>query len=81
MLTHPDPEFIILEYQESETGTAELIVKKQLSLFERLPRTAEFFTDFLVHPSGKLAAASYYAGKLKIITFKAGNYSEDFDVS
>ncbi|KAF9485871.1 hypothetical protein BDN70DRAFT_870784 [Pholiota conissans] len=81
MLTHPDPEFIILEYQETEDGIAELIVKKQLSLFERLPRTAEFFTDFLIHPSGKLAVASYFAGKLKIIKLKGGNYTEDFDVS
>ncbi len=39
MLTHPDPEFIILEYKESSTGAAKLVVKKHLSLLERLPPT------------------------------------------
>jgi DNA damage-binding protein 1 len=81
MLTHPDPEFIILGYSESEEASAQLIVQKSLSLFERLPRIAEFFTDFLVHPSGKLAIVSCYAGKLKVITLKAGNFQEEFDVS
>ncbi|KDR82646.1 hypothetical protein GALMADRAFT_837022 [Galerina marginata CBS 339.88] len=81
MITHPEPEFILLEYSENEAGVAELVVKKQVSLFERLPRTAEFFTNFLVHPSGRLAVVSCYAGKLKVVTFKGGNYQEDFDVS
>jgi len=81
MLTHPDPEFIILGYSESEGAPAKLVVQKSLSLFERLPRIAEFFTDFLVHPSGKLAIISCYAGKLKVITLKAGKLQEEFDVS
>lgn len=81
MLTHPDPEFIILEYSESEETSAQLIVQKSLSLFERLPRIAEFFTDFLIHPSGKLAIISCYAGKLKVITLKAGTVQEEFDIS
>lgn len=81
MLTHPDPEFIILEYKESSTGTAELVVKKQLSLLERLPRSAEFFNDFLIHPSGKLAITSCYAAKLKVIVLRAGNFAQEFDVS
>lgn len=81
MLTHPEPELIILGYAESEEGTATLAVKKQLSLFERLPRIAEFFTGLLVHPSGKIAVVSCYAGKLKIIKLKGGSYGDDFDVS
>jgi len=81
MLTHPDPEFIILEYSESAETSAQLIVQKSLSLFERLPRIAEFFTDFLIHPSGKLAVVSCYAGKLKVITLKVGTVQEEFDIS
>lgn len=81
MITHPEPELIILTYKESEDGERRLVVKKQISLFERLPRTAEFFTDCLVHPSGRLAVVSCYASKLKIVTFKGGNYQQDFDVS
>ncbi|KIM43302.1 hypothetical protein M413DRAFT_444121 [Hebeloma cylindrosporum] len=62
-------------------ASTQLIVQKSLSLFERLPRVAEFFTDFLVHPSGKLAIVSCYAGKLKIIPLKAGKIQDEFDVS
>lgn len=80
MIAHPDPELVFLAYNEPESGNGELIVKKQLSLYERAPRPAEFFNDLLVHPSGKLAVASCYAGKLKIINLKAGAYTEDFDV-
>lgn len=81
MLTHPEPELLVLEYSESEDGVGHLSVKKQISLFERLPRVAEFFTNFIVHPTGRLAVVSCYAGKLKVVTFKGGNYQEDFDVS
>ncbi|KAF8908996.1 CPSF A subunit region-domain-containing protein [Gymnopilus junonius] len=80
MITHPEPELLVLEYTENE-GVGGLTVKKQVSLFERLPRVAEFFTNFIVHPSGRLAVVSCYAGKLKVVTFKGGNYQEDFDVS
>lgn len=81
MITHPEPELIVLAYEENEDGVGNLVSKKQISLFERLPRTAEFFTECLVHPSGRLAVVSCYAGKLKIVTFKGGKYQEDFDVS
>ncbi|KAF8895272.1 CPSF A subunit region-domain-containing protein [Infundibulicybe gibba] len=78
MIDHPDPELILFSYTESD-GT--LSIKKQLSLHERTPRQAEFFTDVVVHPSGKVAVVSCYAGKLKVVKFKAGNYESDFDVS
>ncbi|KAH9480543.1 DNA damage-binding protein 1a [Psilocybe cubensis] len=81
MITHPEPELIILAYREDENGEGKLVVNKQISLYERLPRVAEFFTDFLVHPSGRLVVVSCYASKLKIVTFKGGNYQQDFDVS
>jgi DNA damage-binding protein 1 len=79
LLAHPDPELIFLSYTESESGPAELQLTKQLSLYERTPRPAEFFNDVLVHPSGKLAVVSCYLGKLKIINLKAGRYQNDFD--
>ncbi|KAF9454820.1 hypothetical protein P691DRAFT_716708 [Macrolepiota fuliginosa MF-IS2] len=81
MLAHPDPELIFLSYAESEHGLAELQPTKHISLYERTPRPAEFLNDILAHPSGKLAVASCYAGKLKIINLKAGRYQDDFDVS
>ena len=81
MIAHPDPELIFFTYIESEGAVGELIVKKQLPLYERAPRPTEFFNDVLVHPSGQLALVSCYTGKLKIIRIKAGNYKDDFDAS
>jgi DNA damage-binding protein 1 len=81
MITHPEPELVFFSYTESETGAAELVVKKQLPLLDRAPRLSEFFNDVFVHPSGKLAGVHCYTGKLKIITLKAGSYQQDFDVS
>ncbi|KAF8630852.1 hypothetical protein AX17_005211 [Amanita inopinata Kibby_2008] len=80
MIAHPDPELIFFTYIEPEGGAAELVVKKQLALYERTPRPAEFFNDILVHPSGQLAVVSCYTGKLKIIKLKAGSHREEFDV-
>lgn len=82
LTAHPDPELIFFSYAEFEGGSAELTVNKQLQLYERTPRQAEFFNDILVHPSGKLVVVSCYTGKLKIITFKAsGRLDQEFDVS
>lgn len=81
MLAHPDPELIFLSYAETEDGVAELQLAHQLPLYERTPRPAEFFNDILVHPSGKLAVASCYVGKLKIINLRAGRYQDDFDAT
>ena len=81
MITHPEPELIFLSYVESETGTAELVVKKRLTLLDRSPRLSEFFNDLLVHPSGTLAVVHCYSGRLKVVVLKAGNYQQDFDVS
>ncbi|KAF8158252.1 mono-functional DNA-alkylating methyl methanesulfonate N-term-domain-containing protein [Crassisporium funariophilum] len=81
MIAHPEPELVFLSYSESEDGTAELTVKKQLSLLERSARVGEFFANVIIHPSGKLAVVGCYAGKLKIVNLKAGNYKDDFDVS
>jgi DNA damage-binding protein 1 len=80
MLTHPDPEFLILSYEVDKSGKGRLVVQKQIPLFERPRRMAEFFTDLIIHPSGKLAIVSCYAGKLKVVGLKGGKYVEDFDV-
>ncbi|TFK40691.1 CPSF A subunit region-domain-containing protein [Crucibulum laeve] len=81
MIAHPDPELIFFSFKLPVEETAELVADKQLSLYERTPRPAEFFNNIIVHPSGKLAVVSCYTGKLKIVTFKAGSYEQDFDVS
>lgn len=81
MLTHPEPELLLLRYNEEEGSPPSLTVDKQISLFERLPRIAEFFTDFLVHPSGELIVVSCYASKLKIINLEDGKYVGEFDVA
>ncbi|TFK20000.1 hypothetical protein FA15DRAFT_673909 [Coprinopsis marcescibilis] len=81
MTSHPDPELVFFSYKELEGGSAELVATKSLSLFERSPREAEFFNDLVVHPSGEVAVASCYVGKLKVIKLKSGGYEKDFDLS
>jgi len=81
MITHPDPELLILSFDESENNNGQLVVEKRITLFERSLRLAEFFTNFLIHPSGRLAVVSCYAGKLKVINLKGGQHTSDFDVS
>jgi len=81
MLTHPDPEILILSYEEDQSRQGRLVVQKQILLFEKPRRMSEFFTDCIIHPSGKLAIVSCYAGKLKVIGLRGGQYVEDFDVS
>lgn len=81
MITHPNPELLILSYRYDEAKGATLVVEKSISLYDRSPRLAEFLTDVIVHPSGKVAIASCYAGKLRVVTFKAGKFIDDFDVS
>ena len=81
MLTHPNPELLLLSYREVDGAAPTLVVDKTISLYERTLRVAEFFTNVIVHPSGKVAVASCYAGKLKVILFKGGRIVEHFDVS
>ncbi|KAF9561348.1 hypothetical protein CPC08DRAFT_689138 [Agrocybe pediades] len=81
MITHPEPELLILKYSKDGDGIAHLELAKSIPLFERLPRVAEFFNNVLVHPSGKQAIVSCYATKLKVITFSGGEYVSDFDAT
>lgn len=80
LLGHPDPELIVLSLDEPAEGQSQLAIRKQLSLYERY-RSAEFFNDIIVHPSGKVVVASCYAGKLKVVSFRGGIYVQDFDIS
>lgn len=81
MITHPNPELIFLSYEEPTSGKGRMVVQKKFPLVERSPRSSEFLNDFIVHPSGKVIIVNCYAGKLKVIMLKGGQYVEDFDVS
>jgi DNA damage-binding protein 1 len=81
MTDHPDPELIFLKYETSDTEPRRLVRIKQLSLYERSPRPAEFYNNALVDPNGQLVVVSCYAGKLKFILLKNGNYHSDLDLS
>lgn len=81
MTSHPDPELVFFSYKETESGGSELTVQDTLSLYERSPREAEFYNDLIIHPSGTVAIASCYVGKLKVIKLKAGGYVDNFDFS
>ncbi|KAG2010117.1 pre-mRNA-splicing factor rse1, variant 2 [Coprinopsis cinerea AmutBmut pab1-1] len=79
MTSHPDPELVFFSYRDNVEGGAQLKVTKSLSLYERSSRTAEFFNDLLIHPSGTLAIASCYVGKLRIVKLEGGDWVEDYD--
>lgn len=84
MLDHPDPELIFLEYIMSNNGAkdiAELKTLKYLSLYERSIRHAEFFQDIILDPSGNIAIASCYVGKVKVLILQGGSFEREFDVS
>ncbi|GLB38302.1 putative CPSF A subunit region [Lyophyllum shimeji] len=80
LLGHPEPELILLTYTEDSAGIGELKATKQLSLYDRISEIAEFCTDVVVHPSGKLAVVSCYKKRLRVVTFKSGVYDKNFDV-
>ncbi|KAF5362887.1 hypothetical protein D9758_007154 [Tetrapyrgos nigripes] len=82
LLDHPDPELLFLTYTETEAGSGKLekIVQEIIQLDERGSRPSEFFTDVLVHPSGKFAVVSVYAGRLKVVTLSDGSYYAHSDV-
>ena len=76
---HPDPKLILLEYH-TDKGTPELTETWSSSLYDRHARHAEYLNDIIVHPAGRAAIVSCYAGKLKVVTFKNGKVDSDFDV-
>lgn len=74
---HPDPRVILLEYKPDPA----LVERKTVSLHDRNSRIAEFLNDLWVHPSGTLAIASAYAGRLTVLTLSNGTIQTDFHVS
>ncbi|KAH9942902.1 CPSF A subunit region-domain-containing protein [Amylocystis lapponica] len=80
MTDHPDPKLIVLGYAV-ESGSVSLTSKGHVSLHDRYGRQAEFVTDVFVDPSGQVAVASCYGGKLKVVQFENGMISNAFDVS
>jgi DNA damage-binding protein 1 len=78
---HPDPELFFLSYRGSRSGAPELVTTKHLSLYERSPRPAEFFTGIVMDEFGEYAMVSCYASKLKCLVFQNGGYGQDFDIS
>lgn len=80
MLTdHPDPKLILLKFDDSKE-IPELTDAWSESLFDRNGRHAEYVTDIIVHPAGRAAVVSCYTGKLRVLSFKAGQVDKNFDV-
>ncbi|GJE83978.1 DNA damage-binding protein 1 [Phanerochaete sordida] len=76
---HPYPKLILLTLHV-EDDTRELREKWSTDLHDRNARHAEYLNDIVVHPAGRAAIISCYAGKLKVVTFKKGGVDKDFDV-
>lgn len=79
MTDHPDPRISVLVYEESD-GIGRLVETSSISLHDRIARHAEFCNDVVVDPTGSVAIASCYVGKLKVLRLKNGAVEEDFDV-
>ncbi|RPD77741.1 hypothetical protein L226DRAFT_544225 [Lentinus tigrinus ALCF2SS1-7] len=80
MIDHPDPKLVVFAL-EIEDGVASLNSKSSLSLADRAPRPAEFITDVQVDPTGKIAVACCFTGKLKVVPLEDGELGNSFDVS
>jgi DNA damage-binding protein 1 len=76
---HPDPRLIILKAKQSVKGDLLLTVVKTISLHDRHGRHADFCLDVAIDPTGKIAVASAYAGKLRVVVLDDGVYESDFD--
>ncbi|KAI0766387.1 CPSF A subunit region-domain-containing protein [Trametes elegans] len=80
MTDHPDIKLVLFTY-ETVDGQATLKTTGTCSLVDRAARPAEFVTDVRVDPTGQIAVASCYAGKLKVVSLQGGKLGESFDVS
>ena len=76
---HPDPQLLFLEYSDN-TEQPGLKCTWHSSLYDRVARHAEFFTDIVVSPSREVAVVSCYVGKLKVVHILDGEVHSDFDV-
>lgn len=80
MTDHPDPKLVVMAYTK-EDGVTSLVPKSSLSLADRAARPAEFVTDVQVDPTGHIAVACCFTGKLKIVPLEKGELGNSFDVS
>ncbi|TFK91964.1 hypothetical protein K466DRAFT_514387 [Polyporus arcularius HHB13444] len=80
MTDHPAPKLVVMAF-DNEDGVASLTPKSSLSLTDRSARPAEFVTDVQVDPTGKIAVACCFTGKLKVVPLKDGELGNAFDVS
>lgn len=77
MLTdHPDPELILLEYDDR---LGRLTQVKGQSMYEQGPRPMEYLNTVVIDPAGKYAIVCCYAGKLKVIVFVGDDDEEEED--
>ncbi|CAK5284351.1 unnamed protein product, partial [Mycena citricolor] len=83
MLDHPEAELIFLEFKRSQDSRYSLVISKRVELVQRNvnQRPAEFFNDLIVHPHGRIAIASCFSGKIKVVRLNGGHYLSDMDVS
>ncbi|KAA1475747.1 hypothetical protein DENSPDRAFT_842582 [Dentipellis sp. KUC8613] len=82
MTDHPEPKLAILSYSVSPSGEGALSRLRVVDLQERGSlRHAEFFHDVVVSPSGDVALASCYVGKLKVLVFDDGKFKQEVDVT
>ena len=70
---------MLLEYI-NDTEQPSLKCAWHSSLYDRIARHAELFTDIVVSPSKDVAVISCYVGKLKVVRFVGGQVDSDFDV-
>ncbi|KAH9924683.1 CPSF A subunit region-domain-containing protein [Epithele typhae] len=80
MTDHPDPNLILMSYVV-DAGAPSVVPIGSLSLYDRALRQSEFVVDFQVDPTGSIAVASCYTGKLKVVVLEKGKLGAAFDVS
>lgn len=80
MTDHPNASLIVLEPQTSASGALQLLAHKAISLYERSSRHAEFCNTVVIDRAGEIAVASAYTGRLRVVRFKDGKATSNFDV-
>lgn len=76
---HSYPKLILLAL-EVGGETSELKEQWTTDLHDRNARHAEYLNDIVVHPAGRAAIVSCYAGKLTVVVFKKGKVDKHFEV-
>lgn len=80
MTDHPNASLMVLYPQLSASGTLQLLSNKAISLHERSGTNAEFCNTVVVDEAGEVAVANAYKGRLRVVLFKDGKDTQNFDV-